>query len=247
MATQDVISFTNNMTSELSMQQHPYYPLDSVIPNYVPNTWPVLALLAAFFGVCTVLFSSTYYLAKSLNPRISRNELVTIMWFVLSGSIHLLFESYYTLHFTTLGSLQTLPAQLWKEYAFSDSRYLTANTMVLSLETMTAVCWGPGCLIVAWLIMRNHSMRYPAQMVVSVGQAYGDAIYYATSLFDEFVGGVKYSRPEGVYYWGYFVLMNAFWIVVPGFLVYQAATEMARAVRVARSMEERSRSPEKAM
>lgn len=206
----------NNTTSELAPQYHPYYPLDSVISNYQPNTWSVPALLSAFFGVCTILFTTTYLLAKSSNPRLRKPDLITLLWFVLSGSIHLFFEGYYVLHWTTLASRQTLAAQMWKEYAFSDSRYLTQNSMVLSLETLTAVCWGPGCFLAAWMIATDHPARFPVQLVVSVGQLYGDAIYYATSLFDDYATGTSYSRPERMYYWCYFVGMNLFWIVIPG-------------------------------
>lgn len=44
-------------------------------------------------------------------------------------------------------------------------------------------------------------------------------LYYATSLFDEAMLGLTYSRPEAAYYWGYFVFMNAFWIVIPLLLI----------------------------
>ena len=138
------------------------------------------------------------------------------MWFVLSGSIHLFFEGYYAANYATLGSKQTLIGQMWKEYAFSDSRYLTRNTFVLCMETMTAVCWGPGCIAVAILIILRHPLRFPIQLIVSVGQFYGDALYYATSFFDHYVAGISYSRPEAFYYWFYFILMNFFWLVIPG-------------------------------
>lgn len=34
---------------------------------------------------------------------------------------------------------QDLFGQLWKEYSFSDSRYLTSDPFVLCMETVTAV------------------------------------------------------------------------------------------------------------
>lgn len=45
---------------------------------------------------------------------------------------------------------------------------------------------------------------------------YGDTLYYATSLFDDYVNGVAYCRPEGYYFWLYYFFMNFIWIVVPG-------------------------------
>lgn len=35
--------------------------------------------------------------------------------------------------------MQDLFGQLWKEYAMSDSRYLTSDPFVLCMETVTAV------------------------------------------------------------------------------------------------------------
>ena len=195
---------------------HPYIPTNAEIAGYAANEWSVPALLGVFFGTCIILFTATYFLAKAKNPDLRKVELATIMWFVLSGSIHIVFEGYYAAHFSDLGSKQTLIGQMWKEYAFSDSRYLTSNSFVLCMETMTATCWGPGCILIAILVTLRHPMRFPLQLIVSVGQFYGDALYYATSMFDHYVSGVSYSRPEAFYFYFYFILMNLFWIVIPG-------------------------------
>jgi cholestenol delta-isomerase len=53
------------------------------------------------------------------------------------------------------------------------------------------------------------------QTAVSIGHLYGVALYYGTCGFAEHMGGVSYSRPEALYYWGYYVGMNAPWAVVP--------------------------------
>lgn len=199
----------------LAATTNPYYPIGSHIDGYAANEWSVPALLGVFFSACVVLFTATYFVAKRVQPNLKNNELITIMWFVLSGAIHLFFEGYYAANYATLGAKQTLIGQMWKEYAFSDSRYLTKDSFVLCVETMTVVCWGPGCLLVAALIMLRHPLRYPIQLIVSMGQLYGDALYYATSIFDLYVAGVTYSRPEPFYFWFYFVLMNFFWILIP--------------------------------
>jgi cholestenol Delta-isomerase len=57
-----------------------------------------------------------------------------------AGAIHLFFEGYFSLNHTRMGPAQDLFGQLWKEYAFSDSRYLTSDPFVLCMETVTAVC-----------------------------------------------------------------------------------------------------------
>lgn len=208
---------TDNITKiAMDALHHPYFPVNAEIIGYAANEWSVPALLGVFFSACAVLFVTTYFVAKSITPDMRRAELLTIMWFVLSGAIHMFFEGYYAANYATLGSKQTLIGQMWKEYAFSDSRYLTNNSFVLCMETVTAVFWGPGCMITAALIMLRHPMRYPVQCVVSVGQFYGDCLYYATSFFDHHIMGVTYYRPEPFYFWFYFIIMNFFWIVIPG-------------------------------
>jgi cholestenol delta-isomerase len=53
------------------------------------------------------------------------------------------------------------------------------------------------------------------QIIISLGQIYGDALYYATSLFDLYYHGTHFCRPEGYYFWMYYFLMNSIWIIVP--------------------------------
>jgi cholestenol delta-isomerase len=85
--------------------------------------------------------------------------------------------------------------------------------------------------VTAGLIAYDHPLRYPLQLIVSLGQFYGDVLYYATSMFDHYILNVSYSRPEASYYWGYFVLMNAFWIVIPGLLMIQSVNATVSAFR----------------
>ena len=46
---------------------------------------------------------------------------------------------YFALNHKSMPSKQDLFGQLWKEYAFSDSRYMTSDPFVLCMETVTAV------------------------------------------------------------------------------------------------------------
>ena len=77
------------------------------------------------------------------------------------------------------------------------------------------ILWGPLSYIVAGLIIADHPLRFPLQAVVSVGQLYGDVLYYATSMFDLYYKGLNYCRPEPYYFWVYFFTMNFIWIVIP--------------------------------
>lgn len=41
------------------------------------------------------------------------------------------------------------------------------------------------------------------------------ALYYGTCFYDEHYWGVWYSRPEFLYYWVYYIGLNAPWVLVP--------------------------------
>jgi cholestenol delta-isomerase len=91
------------------------------------------------------------------------------------------------------------------------------------------IFWGPMSFMTAGLIAVDHPLRYPFQIIVSLGQLYGDVLYYATSMFDHYILDLSYSRPEAAYFWGYFVLMNAFWIIFPGILIINGVNASWRA------------------
>jgi cholestenol Delta-isomerase len=65
------------------------------------------------------------------------------------------------------------------------------------------------------MIAKDHPMRHPFQLIISIGQIYGDILYYSTSTFDLIYKGLHYSRPEPYYYWTYYFFMNFIWIVIP--------------------------------
>ena len=67
-----------------------------------------------------------------------------------------------------------------------------------------------------YLITARHPLRHPLQAIISLGQLYGDVLYYATSMFNLYHKNLTYCRPEAYYFWFYFVFMNSIWIVIPG-------------------------------
>ncbi|KAK4039683.1 Emopamil-binding protein [Parachaetomium inaequale] len=209
-----------------SGQGHPYFPQDAIIPGYAPNSSPLLAILGAFGGIIGAFVLGCVTLAKWYSPGLKRADQWTVAWFALCGFLHLLFEGYFVLNHATLASSQSLFAQLWKEYALSDSRYLTSDPFMLCIETLTVITWGPLSLLTALLTARNlpreQGTRHLLQTAVSIGHLYGVALYYGTCGFAEHMGGVSYSRPEALYYWGYYVGMNAPWAVVPCLLLWRS-------------------------
>ncbi|KAH8432324.1 EXPERA domain-containing protein [Aspergillus melleus] len=210
---------------------HPYYPLDAPIHGYVANEASLLSLLTAASVGAAALLGATLGLVSLLRPSLTRADRIAIMWFVLSGSLHCFFEGYFMIHHDRMASAQDFFGQMWKEYALSDSRYMTSDTLVLCMETMTVVLWGPLCLLVAYLIFAQSSLRHPFQLTACMTHLYGDSLYYATSLYDHYVHDRPYSRPEPYYFWIYYFLMNFIWIVVPLYYFVQSMRASAKAFK----------------
>ncbi|KAI9147595.1 3-beta-hydroxysteroid-Delta(8),Delta(7)-isomerase [Paramyrothecium foliicola] len=198
---------------------HPYFPLGVDIPGYQANSLSAAALVGSFAAGCAVIFLTTYYIIQVTRPATSNGAIAATLWFVLCGCIHLFFEGYFARNFPQMAAQVDLFGQLWKEYSLSDSRYLTQDPFVVCMEAVTALFWGPLSFVCAWAIVADHPIRHPLQLVISLGQLYGDVLYYATSLFQDHVFGVVFYRPESFYFWAYFVLCNAFWIVIPLYLM----------------------------
>lgn len=91
-------------------------------------------------------------------------------------------------------------SQLWKEYALSDSRYLTDDSFVVCMEAITALFWGPFSFVCAYYIVFRHPLRHPLQLIVSLGQLYGDALYYATAICASRAHDKHFCRPEAFYF-----------------------------------------------
>lgn len=134
-----IISESFNSSSPLMITNHPYYPLEVEIASYLANEWSMQVLLAIFTAICATIFFGTLAVVNRVHPNLPSSEKAAIWWFVLSGAIHLFFEGYFSLNHMRMGPAQDLFGQLWKEYALSDSRYLTSDPFVLCMETVTAV------------------------------------------------------------------------------------------------------------
>ncbi|OQV06014.1 hypothetical protein CLAIMM_10657 [Cladophialophora immunda] len=208
---------------------HPFYPAGVEIINFSANDKNVVQLLAIFGIGCAVILSAAWFTTSSFAPRLKATEKWTVLWFCLSGCIHLFFEGYFAYNHKHIGRAQDLFAQFWKEYALSDSRYLTSDPFVVCMEAITAACWGPLSLLMIYFITSSHPSRYPLQAIVSLGQIYGDVLYYATSMFDHYYKGLSYSRPEAYYFWFYFFFMNFIWIIFPGLLLIDSLRMGAKA------------------
>ncbi|KAK2026384.1 emopamil binding protein [Colletotrichum zoysiae] len=225
-----------------SVPIHPYSPAGAALPGYVANTLSANELRAIFAAGSAVILGSTYRIVKRTRPDLPGGEVATALWFTLSAFIHLFFEGYFSYNQAGMPASVHVFGQLWKEYSLSDSRYLTQDSFIVCMETVTAVCWGPLSFACAYCVVAGHPLRHPLQLVVSLGQLYGDVLYFATCSFDKLVSGIVYCRPEDFYYWCYYVFFNAFWIVIPFCLVLNSCAETKRAFEKVAALEKGSHS-----
>ncbi|KAI1191274.1 Emopamil-binding protein [Nemania serpens] len=210
---------------------HPYHPLCVNIPAYEANATPVPVLLAALTGALGLVVLGAALAARKLNPGLSASGLAVFCWFVMNACLHCVFEGYFVLNHATVASSQSLLAQLWKEYALSDSRYLTSDFFMLSVESITVFIWGPLCLANALATARNSPSRHALRIIACVAHLYGVALYYATSQCEFYFTGRSHSRPEFVYFWVYYVGFNLPWAIVPAFLLFDSAKTITSAMR----------------
>ncbi|KAI0194191.1 Emopamil binding protein-domain-containing protein [Astrocystis sublimbata] len=210
---------------------HPYHPLGVRIPAFEENAAPVPVLLAALGGTLGFAVLSAALVARRYNPGLTASGLAVFCWFVMNACLHCVFEGYFVLNHETLASSQTLLAQLWKEYALSDSRYLSSDVFMLSVESITVFFWGPLCLANAIATARSSPSRYALRIIACVAHLYGVTLYYATSQCEFYFTGQSHSRPEFIYFWVYYVGFNLPWVVVPFFLLLDSAKSVTRAMR----------------
>lgn len=206
------------------MSTHPYFPQDLVLDGVQPQALAMEIILATFFAVTIFLVGIAWAMSRSLTTA----ERCMAVWMLVSGGIHLIVEGAFALNgdFFKNSDPRMLLLELWKEYSKADSRYASRDSFVVSMETVTAFAWGPGCWLIVFALLAKSSWRWSAVIIVSVGQLYGDILYFATCWLE---GGI-HIRPEPLYFWFYFIFMNAIWIVVPVLCILYAVGKISEAV-----------------
>ncbi|KLO93200.1 emopamil-binding protein [Fusarium fujikuroi] len=216
----DTLVESVNATAKIPL--HPFWPLNAALPQYAANTLSSRALVASFVVGASAILGVTLSLIQQSRRKLSKTE----MFMTLCGANR---PGYYVVNFVDISNRQFLFAQLWKEYSLSDSRYLTQDSFLVPMEAITAFLWGPMSFFCAWSIVKQHPLRHPIQLIISVGQLYGDVLYFGTCYFNEIVHSVVYCRPEQFYFYMYYVFCNAIWIVIPTVCVVHSVVQTKRA------------------
>ena len=71
-----------------------------------------------------------------------------------------------------------------KEYCRADSRYASRDPFTICMEAVTAFAEGPLCFVIMYGMLKQKPWRFTLQFAVSLGQLYGDVLYFATSWYD---------------------------------------------------------------
>ncbi|KAJ3204566.1 hypothetical protein HDU82_005761 [Entophlyctis luteolus] len=207
--------------------KHPYFPRHLSLPHYRPSHISMQYTLATLFSAIAVVQTVAWILISRKTK--DRNTRLLFLWFVTCSGIHGVLEGYFAWTNRTIANDQTVLSAMWKEYAMSDSRYMSSDPFVVIMEGCTAALWGPLALLCAYLLYVGHPARYLAQLMLSMGQLYGLLLYYGTEIFDAFV----HTSPAPLHYWVYFWGFNAPWFVVPALILANTGRTIVRACAAA--------------
>uniref|UniRef100_A0A4X2KNV0 EBP cholestenol delta-isomerase n=2 Tax=Vombatus ursinus TaxID=29139 RepID=A0A4X2KNV0_VOMUR len=205
---------------------HPYWPRNLQLSGYVPNDRPVWQILTVFFSGSGALLAVTWLLSGqrrrergTLVPALDPWRRLAVCWFAMCAFVHTVIEGWFSVYNQDIVRDQAFLSQLWKEYSKGDSRYVLADNFIVCMETVTAWVWGPLSLWAVGAFLRQRPERFLLQLVISLGQLYGDVLYFLTEYRDGFQHG-ELGHP--LYFWLYFVFLNALWIIVPSALLLDA-------------------------
>ncbi|XP_053227212.1 3-beta-hydroxysteroid-Delta(8),Delta(7)-isomerase [Podarcis raffonei] len=201
---------------------HPYWPRNLELQHYIPNDRPMWQILTFLFSVSGLLLIVTWLIARWQNRTAAPFgtwRSLAICWFAVCGFIHGVIEGWFSLYHKEIAGDQSFLSQLWKEYAKGDSRYVISDSFTVCVETITAFAWGPLSIWTVIAFLSDQPHRFVLQLIVSLGQLYGDVLYFSTEYFEGFSHS-EIGHP--IYFWFYFVFMNALWIIIPSILILDA-------------------------
>lgn len=215
---------------------HPYYPRDLKLPGYQPATLGFVEILSGF-ALSAAILIATVWIASGRLQNVTATDRRWMCWFAFTGATHFIVEGTVVIdgkfYQDRTGNFLR---EIWKEYAKADSRYASRESFTICMEFATAFIEGPCCFMILYGIAKRRSWRHVLQLMVSLGQLYGDILYFMTFFYE----GMIHSRPEALYFWIYFVFVNAIWILVPGWNIWT----VARCLNSAVSAHDRQQGPE---
>ncbi|KAI8997603.1 Emopamil-binding protein [Pilobolus umbonatus] len=204
---------------------HPYYPPTLLLPHYTPNDKSTTELLLIMGSLFMAVVMISYCSSKTLSKHTTSP--IRFTWFIVCSLLHMGFEGYWLWYRETIAGRNDVLAQLWKEYALGDSRYLSSDELLLTLEKMTIFIWGPLCFMSSCSIWGGSPKQYLFQLMASMCHLFSCSLYFIMDLPDAI-----HCVPQPLYFWIYFITFNLPWIVVPSLLLQQSIQHYIAAVSI---------------
>ncbi|KAI4224312.1 MAG: hypothetical protein L6R36_004753 [Xanthoria steineri] len=147
-------------------------------------------------------------------------------------------------------------ALLWQEYAHADSRWANADTNIISIELLTVFIAGPLACYICYLLQQrqlrsvhkrasttsteninkldiprdknsnNAAALWFWMTVLATGEIYGGFMTFAPEWLS---GNTSLSTGNRMYLWLYLAFFNGIWIVMPGWCLWVAWSELRAA------------------
>jgi len=126
----------------------------------------------------------------------------------------------------------SIPAQFYKEYAKSDSRYFQDDTFTLGIETFTFTVLTPLTFLtfLTHFPSSSHNSRH-----LPILRLLTSAMHLTTTslyLFTEILRHHSDCRPEFLYKWVYMWGMNMPWIIIPSCMVWASWVELFNVMKI---------------
>ncbi|KAI4118289.1 MAG: hypothetical protein LQ345_001633 [Seirophora villosa] len=120
-------------------------------------------------------------------------------------------------------------ALLWREYALADYRWAGADATVVSIELLTVLVAGPLAAYICYLLgvgrptPAQQTRKWLLMIVLATGEIYGGFMTFAP----EWLTGCANLETEGsLHLWVYLVFFNGLWVVLPGWVIWEAWGEV---------------------
>ncbi|XP_072024981.1 uncharacterized protein [Amphiura filiformis] len=207
---------------------HPFHPEDLHVPDYLPNNISSAQIAAggvASFTITVLVFwgmTKTDFEGTVLSP----SRRMALSWWGMNGGLHIILQGYLVFFHKGMAASLNPIAQIWKEFAKGDSRYVTGDICIVAVEFIVSVVLGPLCYIIVWGFLSKSKYRHLMQLCGAVMHLYGNTIYYATEFLDDFRHTAPINTPH---FWICFIGLNMPWFFFPTLLLIESWNVLAHA------------------
>jgi hypothetical protein len=164
---------------------------------------------------------------KPSSGKLTLQEKVTFIWFLLDVITHLTIELGYV--WVALGETaeksDTYMGEVWRLYGRADARWAVRDPTVISLEIVT-VFLGFLCVFQLYGIVKRSPWRHVVQVIICVAELYGGWVTFAPEWVE---GSPNLDTSDPVLLWIYLVFMNGLWVVMPIILMWDSVARIVNA------------------